>query len=90
MIYLIPSDNTFGIYFDYDSIPNKLKPTSIEVESLPEGDGIIRRRPDGSFYREPYKEPMTDLDPQPTLDEMQTQTLLNTEYLVIMSELTNL
>jgi len=28
--------------------------------------------------------------PLPTLEEMQAQTLLNTEYLVIMSELTNL
>lgn len=28
--------------------------------------------------------------PQPTLEEMQAQTLLNTEYLVVMSELSNL
>lgn len=30
------------------------------------------------------------VEPQPTLEEMQTQTLLNTEYLVVMSELSNL
>lgn len=30
------------------------------------------------------------VEPQPTLEEMQAQTLLNTEYLVVMSELSNL
>lgn len=30
------------------------------------------------------------IEPQPTLEEMQTQALLNTEYLVAMSELTTL
>jgi len=29
-------------------------------------------------------------EPQPTIEEMQVQTLLNTEYLVIISELSNL
>ena len=37
--------------------------------------------------QEPEPEP---IEPQPTIEEIQTQTLLNTEYLVIMSELTNL
>ncbi len=35
-------------------------------------------------------EPEPTPDPQLTLEEMQMQTLLNTEYLVVMSELTNL
>ena len=30
------------------------------------------------------------LEPLPTLEEMQTQTLLNTEYLVIISEISTL
>lgn len=30
------------------------------------------------------------VEPEPSIEEMQAQTLLNTEYLVIMSELTNL
>jgi len=34
--------------------------------------------------------PKIAIESTPTLEEMQTQTLLNTEYLVIMSELTNL
>lgn len=38
----------------------------------------------------PEPEPIEPTEPQPTPEDMQTQTLLNTEYLVIMSELTNL
>ena len=39
----------------------------------------------------PNPEPnQPELESQPTLEEMQAQTLLNTEYLVIMSELWNL
>lgn len=34
--------------------------------------------------------PVEVLPPQPTAEEMQAQTLLNTEYLVVMSELTNI
>lgn len=34
--------------------------------------------------------PIEPTEPQPTAEEIQTQTLLNIEYLVIMSELTNL
>lgn len=41
---------------------------------------------DGTFI-DPSVEP---IEPQPTLEEMQTQILLNTEYLVVMSELTNI
>lgn len=39
-----------------------------------------------------FTEPVIELsiiEPQPTLEEMQTQALLNTEYLVIMSEISN-
>lgn len=31
----------------------------------------------------------TEITAQPALEEMQAQTVLNTEYLVVMSELTN-
>ncbi|MET3658395.1 hypothetical protein [Sporosarcina psychrophila] len=41
-------------------------------------------------FTEPVYEPVEPIEPQPTQEEIQTQTLLNTEYLVIMSELTNL
>ncbi|MGE7922384.1 hypothetical protein ACQKND_04255 [Viridibacillus arvi] len=35
-------------------------------------------------------EPPAPIEPQPTLEELQTKTLLNTEYLITMSELSNL
>lgn len=38
---------------------------------------------------EPMPEP-EPIEPQPTLEEIQAQTLVNTEYLVIMSEFANL
>lgn len=41
---------------------------------------------DGTFI----DAPIDTIEPQPTLEEIQTQTLLNTEYLVVMSELTNI
>lgn len=41
-------------------------------------------------FTEPIYELVEPIEPQPTSEEIQTQTLLNTEYLVIMSELTNL
>lgn len=43
--------------------------------------------PESSAFTPSRIEP---LEPQPSLQEIQTQTLLNTEYLVIMSELTNI
>lgn len=41
-------------------------------------------------FTELVYEPVEPIEPQPTSEKIQTQTLLNTEYLVIMSELTNL
>ena len=41
-------------------------------------------------FTEPDYEPIEPVEITPTVEEMQMQTLLNTEYLVIMSELTNL
>lgn len=43
-------------------------------------------QPDGTFIT-PEPEP---IEPIPSLEEMQMQTLLNTEYLVVMSEISNL
>lgn len=41
-------------------------------------------------FSEPTYEPVEPVETAPSLEDMQTQTLLNTEYLVVMSELTNL
>lgn len=43
-------------------------------------------QPDGTFIT---PEPES-VEPVPTLEEMQMQTLLNTEYLVIISEITTI
>ncbi|MGG0666766.1 hypothetical protein ABE042_22060 [Viridibacillus arvi] len=49
----------------------------------------LYNRETGLFY-EDKEEPPEPVEPQPTLEELQTQTLLNTEYLVTMSEFSNL
>lgn len=38
----------------------------------------------------PPPEPQSPLEPSPSLEEMQAQTLLNTEYLVCLAEISNL
>lgn len=43
-----------------------------------------------NFDTKEFEEYITDSIPELTLEEIQTMTYLNTEYLVIMSELNNL
>lgn len=69
--------------------PESIKPI-YEVESLPEGEGILKRAEDGSFYYEPFPEPEPPIEPeepQPTSEEIQAQTLLNTELLLVYKEI---
>lgn len=86
MFYLYPSSDTFTIYTDISYLPEKYHKDLIEIESLPEGDGVLRQAEDGSFYYETFPKP-NELEPEPTLEQIQLQTLLNTEFLVIMSEI---
>lgn len=63
---------------------------------------IVNRYEDGNYIVTEYSSGAVErviksssvvheyVEPQPTLEEMQMQTLLNTEYLVIISELSNL
>ena len=89
MIYLLPSQDTFVIFTELHYVPEDFRKDVIEVESLPEGHGILKRNEEGELYwYQPQPEP--PVEPQPTLEEMQMQTLVNTEYLVVMSELSNL
>lgn len=92
MVWLLPNDGTFTIY------PVKPDLTGlIEVEELPEGIGILRQAEDGTFYYEPFpefiprpEEPEPPIKPEPpvlSIEEMQAQILLNTEYLVSRAEL---
>ena len=98
MVWLLPNDGTFTIYPVKPDLTGL-----IEVEELPEGIGILRQAEDGTFYYEPFpefiprpEEPEVEVNPElpnipepPVLsvEEMQAQILLNTEYLVSRAEL---
>lgn len=70
MLYLYPNGDTFTIYSEKQYLSEKYHTNLIEIESLPEGVGILRQAGDGSFYYEPYPpiEPIGP-EPEPTLDE---------------------
>ncbi|MEX3621856.1 hypothetical protein [Viridibacillus arvi] len=89
MIYLIPSQDSFIVYYNADYIPLEFRKDVIEVEALPEGNGILKMDEEGQLYWYQPDLP-APIEPQPTLEEMQMQTLVNIEYLVVMSELSNL
>ncbi|QOV10944.1 hypothetical protein [Viridibacillus arvi] len=70
---------------------------SVELLREYEEDGakVTEYTRDGETVSHTVREPIVTVppapvEPQPTLVELQTQTLLNTEYLVTMSELSNL
>ncbi len=59
----------------------------VDITSKPEvQEGWDYNRETGEFTAPVIPEP-TPIEPQPTVEEMQAQTLLNTEYLVSRSEL---
>ena len=64
----------------------------MEIITLENGQKMKKEVVGNTEILTPYNEPseMLHVEPQPTLEEMQVQTLLNTEYLAIMSELSNL
>lgn len=61
----------------------------VVIEDL-DSDYIWRKYENEKWSEEKYMPEQKLTGPQITLEEMQMQTPLNTEYLVIMSELTNL
>lgn len=59
----------------------------VDITSKPDvQEGWDYNRETGEFTAPVIPEP-TPIEPQPTVEEMQAQTLLNTEYLVSRSEL---
>ena len=52
MFYLLDNRDGFTIFHEEEHVPAYLRSQLVEVESLPEGDGILRRAEDGSFYFE--------------------------------------
>lgn len=95
--YAYPNgDDSYALFYDVGSIPDSIRP-KIEQIVIPEGTGILRKKEDGSFYYEPFptveeppiNEPSEEVPPQlqVSVEEMQAQILLNTEYLVSRIEL---
>ncbi|MEA0556085.1 hypothetical protein U1P98_18695 [Lysinibacillus irui] len=52
MVWLYPVGDTFTVFYVKPNLEGL-----IEVESLPEGSGILRHAADGTFYYEPFPEP---------------------------------
>lgn len=100
MFYVyINEDRTCTVYMVEEYIPESLKDGIIEYPTIPEGEGILKAHEDGTLYIETI-EPEPDPDPDPntetpikpeppvlSIEEMQAQILLNTEYLVSRAEL---
>lgn len=78
MVYLYPNGDTFTIYSDISSLPEEYHSEVIEIESLPEGEGVLRQAGDGSFYYEPFPEP-TPIEPVEPIEPEQPQPIETTE-----------
>ena len=71
MIYVYPFNDSFTIIYDKAYIDESLHGDLIEVESLPEGTGVLKRRSNGEFYyestgQEIVQEPVSPVEPTPT------------------------
>lgn len=98
MLYLVPANDSFIIYYKKEYVPKQQESSIIEVQSLPEGHGILKRAEDGSFFYEVPKEVVSDPLPELTpveeslpekvdrLDGMMAYTQLRMEYLIILTE----
>ncbi|MFJ7647707.1 hypothetical protein ACIQ1H_09165 [Lysinibacillus sp. NPDC097279] len=62
-VYCNP-DNSYTLFYTLEGIPEVIKKDLIEAE-IPEGDGILRREEDGSFYWELPPEPTPEPEPEP-------------------------
>ena len=89
MPYLLPNTNSnptsYTVFNELDYIPEFAQSEAIFIDALPEGSGVLRRANDGTFYYE--RTPEVTEPPELSLEEMQAQILLNTEYLVSRAEL---
>ncbi|MFJ7407543.1 MULTISPECIES: hypothetical protein [unclassified Lysinibacillus] len=58
-------DDSYTLFYTLEGIPEVIKKDLIEAE-VPDGEGILRRGEDGSFYWEiPVKEPEAIPEPEP-------------------------
>ena len=88
-------DNTVYHIFESDEMPvwppypDGTPVLFVDITDRPEVQPMWDYDPDTDTFTEPIPEPT----PEPPLDpseEMQAQTLLNTEYLVILAEIDNI
>ena len=67
----------------------------VDITDRPEVQPMWDYDPNTDTFTEPIPEPMPEPQPMPEppldqIEEMQVQTLLNTEYLVVLAEIENM
>lgn len=94
MYYLMPTNTTFVVYYEKNFVPESLVNQVLEVETLPEGEGILKRNANGDFYREAVES--KEVTPAPTIeDRLETieqtsaYTQIQVEYLATLAEINN-
>lgn len=78
---------------DWPPYPDGTLPLLIDITDKPEvQEGWLYDPETGEFSEPVYEEPgPAPIDQhEPTLEEMQAQTLLNTEFLVVLAEITQM
>lgn len=96
MYYIYVNNHDASCTIFYDTKPEELEPI-YELESLPEGDGILKRADDGTFYYEQLSEVEIPDPIEPEIEETIEQRLerieqttaytqLQVEYLTMLSE----
>lgn len=80
MIYLLPREDTFAIFYNIELLPAN-EDEIIEIEKLPSGNGILRRNTNGKFYYDSFEKEETP--PEPTIEE---KILYETQYQTMLIE----
>jgi len=101
-LYLVEQENgELSIYLSLEQVPEDKREDVFVTDSIPEGNGQLRiNHKKGELFYEPYHEvtdppviepptepPTENKPPELSVEEMQAQILLNTEYLVSRAEL---
>ena len=88
MLYLYPIGDSFSIFYNKDVLSPELQESLIEIEALPEGEGILRRSEGGEFYYEPFPEPTPEPTPEPK--ETIEEKLIRLEQIIEQNNLMSL
>lgn len=92
MYYLIPTNTTFVVYYEKSFVPESLVNQVLEVETLPEGEGILKRNANGNFYRESVESKEvtpTIEDRLEAIEQTSAYTQIQVEYLATLAEINN-